>query len=117
MSKKLRLIKTNIYVKHDQLKELEDADFIGLQDSLKNYISARGNGKNCVSIVRVIPTLASENTVDVELVAFREDIDFVNETDADDGIRSIIDNYLDIDLGHFFIKQTLDSITIMGDLE
>lgn len=116
MSKKLRLIKTTIYVRHDQFNELEGTDFNELQESLRLFVSKKGNGKDCVSIVRVLPTLASENTVDIELVAFSEDIDFINETDAADGIQNIIDNYLDIEIGHMVVKQATDPLIIMGDL-
>ena len=116
MSKKVRLIKTTIYVRHDQFNELEGTDFNELQESLRSFVSKKGNGKDCVSIVRVLPTLASENTVDIELVAFSEDIDFIHETDAADGIQNIIDNYLDIDIGHMVVKQATDPLIIMGDL-
>ena len=83
MSKKIRLVKTTIYVKHDEIKDLEGTDFDNLQSAHKNFVSKNGKGKDCISIVRVVPSLASENIVDVELVAFNEDIDFVNETDAE----------------------------------
>ncbi len=62
---KLRLVKTTIYVKHDEFSELEGTDFDGLQLALKNIVSKNGKGKDCISIVRVIPTLASENTHDL----------------------------------------------------
>ncbi len=67
MSKKLRLIKTTIYVRHDQFNELEGTDFNELQEPLRSFVSKKGNSKDCVSIVRVLPTLASENTVDIEI--------------------------------------------------
>lgn len=117
MSKKLRLIKTSIFIKHDQFKELEDVNFDELQDSLKQFFSKRGNGKDCVSIVRVFPTLVSSNTVDVELTAFNEDIDFLDETDASDGIINIIDGYIDLEFSHFVIKQINDPLEIRGDLD
>ncbi len=116
MSKKLRLIKTNIYVRHDQFDDLEGTDFGELQESLKNFVSKRGVGKDCISIVRVLPTLASENTVDVELVVFNEDLNLVNETNAADGIRDIIDSYLDIDIGHITVTQNTEAFIIFGDL-
>lgn len=117
MAKKLRLIKMSIYIKHDQFKELEDVDFDSMQNALKQFVSKRGNGKDCVSIVRVFPTLASSNTVDVELTAFNEDIDFIGETDAVDGIANIIDNFIDLEISHLVVKQTNDPLEIRGDLE
>lgn len=117
MSKKLRLIKTSIYVKHDQFNELEGVDFDELQDSLKQFISKKDNGKDWVSIVRVFPTLASSNTVDVELTAFNEEIDFISETNATDGLVSIIENYIDLEISHLIVKQTNDPLEIRGDLE
>ena len=116
MSKKLRLIKSTIYVRHDQFNELEGTDFDGLQLALKNIVSKNGKGKDCVSIVRVLPTLASENTADVELVAFNEDIDFIEETDMEDEVTEIIDSFLDIELGHVLIKQSTDPFVVFGDL-
>ena len=115
--KKLRLIKTTIYVKHDEFNELEGTDFEGLQSALKNVVSKNGKGKDCISIVRVLPTLASENTVDVELVAFNEDIDLIEETDAEDDIYEIIDEFLDIDIGHFLIKQSIEPFVVFGDVD
>lgn len=116
MSKKTRLIKTNVFVCHDQLSRLDSADLSELQETLRNYISKRGKGQDCVSILRIIPTLASENSIDIELVAFAEDIDFIHETDASDGLQNILDNYLDIEIGHFTIKQVTDPVVIIGDL-
>ena len=114
--KKLRLVKVTIYVKHDEFNDLEGTDFNGLQLALKNFVSKNGKGKDCISIVRVLPTLASENTVDVELVAFNEDIDLIDETDVEDGVTEIIDSFLDIDLGHVLIKQSADPFVVFGDL-
>lgn len=117
MSKKLRLIKVNIYARHDQFDALEGTDFGELQESLKNFVSKRGGGKDCVSIVRVLPTLAAENTVDVELVTFNEDLNLVNDTNAAEGIRDILDSYLDIDIGYISITQNTEAYIIFGDLE
>ena len=117
MTEKLRLIKTNIYIRHDQFKELEDVDFDSLQEALKNFISKNGKGKSCVSIVRVFPALASSNTVDIELTTFNEDIDFINETNATDGISDIINGFIDVDFSHLVVKQTNDPLEIRGDLE
>ena len=114
--KKLRLIKTTIYVKHDEFNELEETDFDALQLALKNVASKNGKGKDCISIVRVLPTLASENTADVELVAFNEDIDLIDETDIEEDVTEIIDSFLDIDLGHVLIKQSTDPFVMFGDL-
>ena len=114
--KKLRLVKTTIYVKHDEFNELQDTDFETLQLTLKNIVSKNGKGKDCISVVRVIPTLASENTVDVDLVAFNEDIDLLDETDVEDCVQDILDEFLDIDLGHVFVKQTTESLVVFGDL-
>ena len=114
--KKLRLIKTTIYVKHDEFNELEGTDFDALQLALKNVASKNGKGKDCISIVRVLPTLASENTADVELVAFNEDIDLIDETDIEEDVTEIIDSFLDIDLGHVLIKQSTDPFVMFGDL-
>ena len=116
MSKKLRLVKATIYVKHNEFNELEGTDFDGLQSALKSFVSKNRKGKDCISIVRVLPTLASENTVDVELVAFNENIDLIDETDIEDDIAEIIDSFLDIDLGHVLIKQSTDPFVIFGDL-
>lgn len=116
MAKKLRLIKTSIYVKRDEFSNLEGVDFSGLQAELKNLMSKRGDGRNCVSIVRVFPTLASSNTVDVELTAFNEDINFIDETDATDQIEALIDGFIDVDFSHFVFKQTNDPLEIMGYL-
>ncbi len=115
MARKIRLIKTTFYIKHNDFNELENTDFSELQNELRDFFSKRGNGKDCLSIVRVLPTLASSNTADVELVAFTEDIDFINETNAADGIADIINQYLDIDISHVLIKQSVDPFVAMGD--
>ncbi len=115
--KKLRLVKTTIYVKHDEFNELEGVDFNVLQIALKNVVSKNGKGKDCISIVRVLPTLASENTVDVELVAFNEDVDLIDETNVEEEITDIIDSFLDIELGHVLIKQSTDPFVVFGDLD
>lgn len=117
MSRKLRLIKTSIYVQYDQFNELKDVNFAELQGCLKQFFSKRGDGKNCVSIVRVFPTLASSNTIDIELAAFHEEISFLDETDAPDDIIKIIDEYIDLEFSHFIIKQINDPLQISGDLE
>ncbi len=117
MGKKLRLIKMNIYVCHDQFSELEGTDFDELQETLRLFASYKGRGKDCVSIVRVLPTLAFENTIDVELVAFNESGDLITDTNAADGIRDIVNEYLDIDIGHITVKQCTDPFVIMGDLD
>ena len=115
MRKKLRLIKVTIYF-NDEFSRLAGTDFDGLQLALKNFISSNGKGQDCVSIVRVLPTLASETTVDVELITFnKEDIDLVNKTNASDGIRKILLSFLNIELGHIFIKQSNDPFTMFGD--
>lgn len=116
MARKLRLIKTSIYVKHDQFSTLNNVDFNNLQNALKQYISKRGDGKDCTSIVRVFPTLASSNTVDIELAAFREDIDLVNNIVVD-GITNILDEFIDLDFTHFIVKQTRESMIISGILD
>ena len=115
--KKLRLVKTTIYVKHNEFNELQGTDFDGLQLALKNIVSKNGKGKDCISIVRVLPTLASENTADVELVAFNEDIDLFNGTGIEENVTDVIDNFLDIELGHVLIKQSTEPFVIFGDLE
>ena len=115
--KKLRLVKTTIYVKHDEFNELEGVDFNVLQMALKNIVSKNGKGKDCISIVRVLPTLASENTVDVELVAFNEDIDLIDETNVEEELTDVIDSFLDIELGHILIKQSTDPFVVFGDLD
>ncbi len=114
MAKKFRLIITSLYIKHDQFNELGVVNFNALQESLKQYISRRGNGKDCVSIVRAFPVMASSNTADVELTAFNENINFINETDASDGITDIIDDYIDLEFSRIVIKQTNGPIEIRG---
>ena len=115
--KKLRLIKTSVFVRHDQLTQLQETDFIGLQDALKNYFSKRGNGKNCVSILRIFPVLSSENSIDIELTAFNEDKDFLGSTQASDDIKDIILSVLEIEISYITFQQVTNPITIMGDFD
>ena len=78
-------------------------------------MSKRGDGRNCVSIVRVFPTLASSNTVDVELTAFNEDINFIDETDATDQIEALIDGFIDVDFKDTFnINQDVEQLTLFN---
>ena len=116
MSRKTRLIKTTVYIRHDQINELEGADFNELEQALKQLCSKNGSGKSCVSIVRIIPAFVSTNTVDVEFVAFNEDIDFLEEEDVINELTNLIDSYIDVDISHIMIKQVADPIVIMGDL-
>ena len=57
--------------------------------------------------------MASSNTVDIELAAFREDIDLVNNIVVD-GITNILDEFIDLDFTHFIVKQTRESMIISG---
>ena len=114
--KKIRLVKTTIYVKYDEFNELDGTDFNGLQLALKNIVSKSGKGKDCISIVRVLPTLAYENTADVELVAFNEDIDLIDETYVEEDVIQIINSFLVIELGHVLVKQSTDPFVVFGDL-
>ena len=117
MSKKTRLVKTSIYIRQDQISELNGTDFTELERSLKELCSKSGNGKNCVSIVRIIPTFASTNTVDVEFAAFNEDFDFIEEDEVVNTIANLIDTYIDVDFSHITVKQITEPFLIMGDLD
>lgn len=114
MAKKLRLIKTSIYVKQDQFIRLNNVDFDGLQKILKQFFSKKGNGKDCVSIVRAFPTLATSNTIDIELAAFREDIDFINKTDIIDDIADAIKDFIGLEFAYLTVKQNHESLEIRG---
>lgn len=117
MSKKIRLVRANLFVKHDQIQELQGTSLKELQIALRFYISKRTNGKQCVSIVRVIPVLASDNTAEVELAAFNEDISLIHDTDAVDGIEDLINSYLDIDFKYITVKEITDPLSIVGELD
>ncbi len=116
MAKKSRVIKVSIYVKFEEFDHLKGAKLGDLQESLRRFMSKRGNGKDCASIVRVIPTFAPSNTVEVELVALNENIDFVNDTNAVSEIVEAIDEYLDVDFDNFVVKQAEDPMAICGNL-
>ena len=116
MAKKPRIIKASVYVRFDEFDRLKGVRLGDLQESLRQFMSKRGNGKDCASIVRVIPTFAPSNTVEVELIALNEDIDFISETNAESEIVKAIDDYFDVDFDNFIVKQVEDPMTIRGNL-
>ncbi len=115
MAKKLRVVKALIYVKFNEFKALQGVNIGALQDSLRQYISRKGNGKDCLCLVAVVPTFAASNFVEVELVALNENIDFVNDTDAADGIASLIDDFFDLDFDGFIVRQAEDPLIVQGN--
>ncbi len=115
MSKKLRMIITSIYVKQDDMKNIENADLSSLQYDLKCLMSKRNDGKNCVSILRVFPTIASSNTANIELAAFDENVDLL-ATNIHDKICDFINEYLDLDFSHIITTHIMNPLIIRGDL-
>ena len=114
MSKKLRSIEVNIYINHQEFNQLGDLDLSTLQESLRFAVSAKENGKNCISVVRIIPTIATTNTVNIHLVAFKEDIDFTGDEDLVETIKYLIDDYVNVDFDHFFFEQSISPFLVVG---
>lgn len=115
MGKKPRVVKVLIYVKFNEFKALQGVNIGALQNALRQYISRKGNGKDCLAFVAVVPTFAASNFVQVELAALNEKIDFVNDTNASDGIASLIDDFFDLDFDGFIVRQIEDSIAAEGN--
>lgn len=105
MSKKIRSIVVNIFINHKDFDNLEGIDIDTLQESLRNIVSAKGNGENCFSVARIIPTIAKTNSVEIELADFTNKKSLTDDEELVYDIIDLIDQFVDADIEDWFLRE------------
>lgn len=102
--RKIRIIRLDLYVKHENVKDLEGTDFTAFEEHLRNAIMDQEIAS--IAVVKVFPVLASCNTANAEINAMGESIDFIHETNLPEVISKALEDYIFVPFQYIFLTQT-----------